>query len=66
MPEPPRSLVGQGRNGGPRIPARVSRGQGHRRDTSARPASTLSVVATLLTPLRRRGSIGPVRPAPRC
>ena len=32
MPEPPSSLVGQGRSGGPRIPARVSRGQGHRRE----------------------------------
>ena len=32
MPEPPSSLAGEGRNGGPRVPARVSRGQGHRRE----------------------------------
>src|SRR4029434_3689493 len=32
MPEPPSSLAGEGRNGGPRVTARLSHGQGHRCD----------------------------------
>src|SRR6266566_3135499 len=49
MREPPSGLAGEGRNGAPRVTARVSHGQGHRRELAAGPrVASVWVVGRLI------------------